>query len=197
MPSRPPLQILVLTAAPDLAELYRHECPESVVTIAKDAAAALRKTPTRRFDAVIIESRKDWIIHAQALCDNNGRTPLVVLIGPPSFLRRASEAVKGFTNGRPSTRAHSTLPQDLGFDDYIHTKLRDFVRRMKLGAGSGLHPLIVKAVEKPLIALVLDETHGNQNQAAALLGLNRNTLRKKIQDLKIPLAKQAGKKGTR
>jgi two-component system, NtrC family, nitrogen regulation response regulator GlnG len=42
-----------------------------------------------------------------------------------------------------------------------------------------------------LITLVLEETHGNQNQAAALLGLNRNTLRKKIRDLKIPIAKKA------
>ena len=62
---------------------------------------------------------------------------------------------------------------------------------MKLGAGSDIHSLLVKAVEKPLITLVLEETHGNQNQCAALLGLNRNTLRKKIRDLKITIAKKA------
>lgn len=191
MPSRHVLQILLLAADPDLAELYRHECPESVVTIAKDAAAALRKTTKRRFDAVIVESRKDWMGQVQALCEANGQTPPVVLVGAPPFLRRASETVKGFTNGGLyKKRAHSRLPQDLGFDEYINAKLRDFVRRMKLGAGSDLHPLIIKAVEKPLIALVLEETNGNQNQAAALLGLNRNTLRKKIQELKIPLAKK-------
>lgn len=191
MPSRHVLQILLLAADPDLAELYRHECPESVVTIAKDAAAALRKTTKRRFDAVIVESRKDWMGQVQALCEANGQTPPVVLVGAPPFLRRASETVKGFTNGGLyKKRAHSKLPQDLGFDEYINAKLRDFVRRMKLGAGSDLHPLIIKAVEKPLIALVLEETNGNQNQAAALLGLNRNTLRKKIQELKIPLAKK-------
>ncbi|MEK7797814.1 MAG: helix-turn-helix domain-containing protein [Nitrospirota bacterium] len=190
MPSRHALQILLLAADPDLAELYRHECPESVVTIAKDAAAAIRKTPKRRFDAVIIESRKDWMSQVQALCEANGQAPPVVLVGAPPFLRRACETVKGFTNGRLYKRAHTKLPQDLGFDEYINAKLRDFVRRMKLGAGSDLHPLIIKAVEKPLIALVLEETNGNQNQAAALLGLNRNTLRKKIQELKIPLAKK-------
>jgi hypothetical protein len=41
MPSRHALQILVLAADPDLAELYRHECPQSVVMIAKDADAAV------------------------------------------------------------------------------------------------------------------------------------------------------------
>jgi len=65
------------------------------------------------------------------------------------------------------------------------------VRRMKVGAGSDLHSLLVKADEKSLIALVLEGTYGNQNQAAALLGLNRNTLRKMISNLKIPLAKKA------
>ena len=190
MPSKHVLQILLLTADPDLAELYRHECPEGVVTIAKDAAAAIRKAPKRRFDAVIVESRKDWMGQVQALCEANGQAPPVVLVGATPFLRRASETVKGFTNGGLSKRTNSKLPQDLGFDEYINAKLRDFVRRMKLGAGSDLHPLIIKAVEKPLIALVLEETHGNQNQAAALLGLNRNTLRKKIQELKIPLAKK-------
>jgi len=79
----------------------------------------------------------------------------------------------------------------LGLEEFIGTKLRDFVRRMKLGAGSDIHSLLVKAVEKPLITLVLEETHGNQNQSAALLGLNRNTLRKKIRDLKITIAKKA------
>lgn len=190
MPARHVLQILLLTADPDLAELYRHECPEGVVTIAKDAAAAIRKTPKHRFDAVIMESRKDWMNQVQALCEAAGQAPPVVLVGAPPFLRRASETVKGFTNGGLYQRAHSKLPQDLGFDEYINAKLRDFVRRMKLGAASDLHPLIIKAVEKPLIALVLEETNGNQNQAAALLGLNRNTLRKKIQELKIPLAKK-------
>ena len=47
--------------------------------------------------------------------------------------------------------------------------------------------LLLKALENPLISLVLEETRGNQIQAAAVLGLNRNTLRKKIKELKIPL----------
>ena len=76
----------------------------------------------------------------------------------------------------------------MGLDEYVNDKLRDFVRRMKLGAGSNLHPLLIKAVEKPLITLVLEETGGNQNQASELLGLNRNTLRKKIKELKIAVS---------
>src|SRR3989338_11126825 len=103
MPSKHVLQILLLTADPDLAELYRHECPEGVVTIAKDAASALRKNPKRRFDAVIVESRKDWMGQVQALCEANGQAPPVGLVGATPFLRRARATGQGVTNGGAST----------------------------------------------------------------------------------------------
>ena len=51
----------------------------------------------------------------------------------------------------------------------------------------GLYDLILREVEKPLIELSLVATRGNQIRAARLLGVNRNTLRKKIQRLKIPV----------
>jgi DNA-binding protein Fis len=191
MPAREVRQLLLLTANPDLVELYRQDCPECVVTIAKDAAAAVRKAPKHRFDSVIIESRKDWATEMKLLNDALGGAPSMVLVGSTTFLRRATEPLRALCNGHRAPGGATKLHHELGLEEFIGAKLRDFVRRMKLGAGSDLHSLLVKAVEKPLIALVLEETQGNQNQAAALLGLNRNTLRKKIRDLKIPLAKKA------
>lgn len=190
MLARAVVHLLVVTANPDLVELYRQDGPECVVTIAKDAAAALRKSSQRPYDAVIIESRKDWISEMKALSEALGPPPQMVLVGGAGFLRRATEPVKALCNGHKASRGKTKSHEELGLEEFIRTKLRGFVRRMKLGAGSDLHPLLIKAVEKPLIALVLEETNGNQNQAAALLGLNRNTLRKKIQELKIPLAKK-------
>ncbi len=49
----------------------------------------------------------------------------------------------------------------------------------------GLHGRILREVEYPLIAAALAATRGNQVKAADLLGVNRNTLRKKIRDLDI------------
>jgi two-component system, NtrC family, nitrogen regulation response regulator GlnG len=50
---------------------------------------------------------------------------------------------------------------------------------------AGLHGRILREVERPLIVRVLEATRGNQIKAAALLGVNRNTLRKKIRELDI------------
>ena len=81
--------------------------------------------------------------------------------------------------GMPCFGARPDFRRSWAFDQYVGAKLRDFVRRMKLGAGSHLHSLLVKAVEKPLISLVLEETGGTQLKAAELLGLNRNTLQRR------------------
>jgi Fis family transcriptional regulator, factor for inversion stimulation protein len=45
---------------------------------------------------------------------------------------------------------------------------------------ANLHDMLVKAVEKPLLEVVMDRAQHNQSRAAQWLGLNRNTLRKKL-----------------
>ena len=52
-----------------------------------------------------------------------------------------------------------------------------------------IYDKIISEVERPLIKLTLAATRGNQIKAAAMLGLNRNTLRKKIRDLEIPVVR--------
>jgi two-component system nitrogen regulation response regulator GlnG len=55
-----------------------------------------------------------------------------------------------------------------------------------------LYQKLVAEIERPLIELALKRTSGNQVKAARMLGLNRNTLRKKITDHKIPLTRYPG-----
>jgi len=56
---------------------------------------------------------------------------------------------------------------------------------------AGLYQRVLREVERPLITLTLQATNGNQIKAAEILGLNRNTLRKKIRDLNIPVIRGA------
>jgi two-component system nitrogen regulation response regulator GlnG len=49
----------------------------------------------------------------------------------------------------------------------------------------GLYDRILREVEKPLFTISLTATRGNQIKAAHLLGINRNTLRKKVRDLDV------------
>lgn len=51
---------------------------------------------------------------------------------------------------------------------------------------SGLYERVIQEIERPLLTLTLTKCRGNQLRAAALLGLNRNTLRKKIRELGLP-----------
>ncbi|WP_424967446.1 MULTISPECIES: response regulator [unclassified Dinoroseobacter] len=54
----------------------------------------------------------------------------------------------------------------------------------------GLYQRILREVETPLIEIALDATGGNQAKCASLLGINRNTLRKKITDLDIQVTRR-------
>ncbi len=46
---------------------------------------------------------------------------------------------------------------------------------------SAIYEMVVGCVEKPLLQVILHEAEGNQTRAAEMLGINRNTLRKKMQ----------------
>jgi two-component system nitrogen regulation response regulator GlnG len=68
--------------------------------------------------------------------------------------------------------------------------LRDYFAAHKGGLPpSGLYDRVLREIERPLIQLSLSATRGNQLKAAQLLGLNRNTLRKKVRELDIDVAR--------
>jgi two-component system nitrogen regulation response regulator GlnG len=54
----------------------------------------------------------------------------------------------------------------------------------------GLYQRVLREIESPLIEIALDATGGNQAKCADLLGINRNTLRKKITDLDIRVTRR-------
>ena len=72
----------------------------------------------------------------------------------------------------------------------VERHIRGFLAAHRDGiAPSDIYDRVLAEVERPLIQLTLAVTRGNQIKAAAMLGLNRNTLRKKIRDLEIPVVR--------
>ena len=77
----------------------------------------------------------------------------------------------------------------LSLEQVLRHKLEDYFQRTKGVDVDNLYSLVGERVERPLIELTLKKTGGNQIRAAQILGINRNTLRKKISDLRISLKK--------
>jgi two-component system nitrogen regulation response regulator GlnG len=75
--------------------------------------------------------------------------------------------------------------------DAVERHIRDFLAAHRDNGvmPSDIYDRVIAEVERPLIRLTLAATRGNQIKAAAMLGLNRNTLRKKIRDLEIPVVR--------
>ena len=70
-------------------------------------------------------------------------------------------------------------------EKWLNKSIRQYVSAMDEESNGHLHELIMGGIEKPLVEIVLKETGGNQTQAANILGVNRNTLRKKIVEYNI------------
>ena len=69
---------------------------------------------------------------------------------------------------------------DAPLEEIVERKLMECVRGLREHASANLYDLMIGLVEKPLLRAVLRETGGNQVRAAQILGINRNTLRKKL-----------------
>jgi Fis family transcriptional regulator len=63
----------------------------------------------------------------------------------------------------------------------VRKVMRQYFKDLDGEKASGIYDMVVLAVEKPMLEVVMFQAHGNQTRAAELLGMNRNTLRKKLQ----------------
>lgn len=67
----------------------------------------------------------------------------------------------------------------------VKRSLERYFKDMDGEKPTAIYDMVLKNIEKPLIETALIKASGNQSQAAAMLGIDRNTLRKKIQQLRI------------
>ncbi|MCB1020623.1 MAG: sigma-54-dependent Fis family transcriptional regulator, partial [Acidobacteria bacterium] len=72
---------------------------------------------------------------------------------------------------------------DQSFEDVVAERISSLVDQLDLSTTENLHEIALQAIERPLFRLLLDRTGGNQLKTAKILGINRNTLRKRLRQL--------------
>lgn len=182
--------ILLLTADADIQAQFKQVFKDASVTVARDAAAVQKDTSKHHYDAVVLESRagEDGTL---ALPGHIDPSRTLIIAGSRAVLKRTARML--LLMNQQTGSFHQGKTRDTSLEGYLEMKMGDFVKGMRNGSARNLHPILISAVERPLITSALRETQGNQIQAAELLGLNRNTLRKKIVDLHIPLKRTKAK----
>ena len=70
-------------------------------------------------------------------------------------------------------------------EECIRTSLEQYFKDLRGAEPHSVHQMVLNAVEKPLLEVVMRQAEGNQSKAAQWLGLNRNTLRRKLADHKL------------
>ncbi|AEV25983.1 MULTISPECIES: helix-turn-helix domain-containing protein [Azospira] len=63
--------------------------------------------------------------------------------------------------------------------------LEQYFRDLDGERPAAIYDMVMRNVEKPMLQIVLQQAGGNQTLAAEMLGINRNTLRKKLVDYKL------------
>ncbi len=76
-------------------------------------------------------------------------------------------------------------PSGMTLDAAVRLNLDSYFRDLEGTAPHGLYDMVIRAVERPLLEIVLAQAEGNQSRAAEWLGINRNTLRRKLLEHKL------------
>ncbi|HEY9397321.1 MAG TPA: helix-turn-helix domain-containing protein [Burkholderiales bacterium] len=77
------------------------------------------------------------------------------------------------------------MKQTSELSDCVRKSLERYFKDLDGEKPRSVYEMVLKNVEKPMLETILNRADGNQTIAAEMLGINRNTLRKKIQQYKI------------
>jgi len=70
-------------------------------------------------------------------------------------------------------------------EECVRASLEGYFKDLRGTEPDGMYDMLVRIVEKPLLEVVMQQAEHNQSRAALWLGLNRNTLRKKLVEHKL------------
>jgi Fis family transcriptional regulator len=73
------------------------------------------------------------------------------------------------------------MSRQSNLDEAVSKSLERYFRDLEGTPPSAIYQMVIQAVERPMLEVVMREAQGNQLRASEMLGINRNTLRKKLQ----------------
>ena len=161
----------------DIAELVRHFLSQ----------AASQGLPAKMIDSVAMErlKRYRWPGNVREL--ENMVRRLAALYSQEVI---GIDVIESELSGGAPPSGSSEPADGEGLSATVERHLREYFSAHVDGLpAAGVYDRVLREVERPLLSLALEVSRGNQIKAAALLGLNRNTLRKKIRDLDIEVVR--------
>ena len=186
-----PKDVLLLSSTPDIQKLISDAFSENgcrLITPIKERSGNRKKKISSSL--VIVESKDNWTEDLALFHEPIADSCAIIIVGSQKRLKEDIKKVSCISRlifegmGAVSER---TKEKDISMVDLLEQKISEFIVRMKSAGGKDLYPLLIREIERCLISLILKESDGNQVKAAQTLGINRNTLRKKIKELKISL----------
>jgi DNA-binding protein Fis len=188
-------QILLIDEDPSLLGLLNEGYTQNGTTVTsyQEAGQNGKKIHGQSYPLVVVEARKNWTRGIKKFCARRDQLDTCFLVAPAPVLKSLTDKIQDLflhlKEKRPQGTRSAKKIKNVYLEDLVEQKLKDFLKRMRSSGNRNIYDMLMMEFERPLIQLTLKETEGNQIKAAELLGMNRNTLRKKIQKLKIPVQK--------
>ena len=172
------LNVVPITLAP-LRE-RREDIPELAQFFLTRACSEMSTSPKRLTeDAVAFLKNHDWPGNVREL--ENSIKRAVILSNDPLLTK------SDFSNLVQTAERSDAVALEASLESLVDMKLRSCMNGIEVLEKGNIHSLVLEQVERPLIRFILEKSRWNQVKAADILGINRNTLRKKITELGVEL----------
>jgi Fis family transcriptional regulator len=103
------------------------------------------------------------------------------LSGAPEQEKRFGDTA-GMTGGANTNQDEAADMSKESIQEVVQKSLEDYFNDLGEQKPTNIYDMMVMTVEKPILEVVMTRADGNQSHAAQMLGINRNTLRKKLQE---------------
>ncbi len=184
--------MLVVNTSPQLRLDFPED--EGGITVTQKRLAQMPTPDGNRYGLVVAETPAEWEHDGGRLRRLiEQKADSFVIIAPAPLLRQTAaeihavgRALRAGPLRRKRTEASAPKPDDGADGSFlpamVQRKLLQFVKAYSESGGRALYGAMMREFERPLLEFALVHTDGNQRRAAELLGMNRNTLRKRMHE---------------